>query len=108
MLAADGAFLRETPSLYREYLTPAECRLIDSTPLSSALTEISLIRIMLLRIMAAAYRMRRITLEQQLAMLQAFSRAGLVLASLVRYQHHRFPPSHSLLDALDELDPDDL
>ena len=108
MLAADSTYVRDAPSLYRQFFTPAECRLIDSTPLSSALSEIGLIRIMLLRILAAAHRLREITLEQRLAMLQAFSRAGLVLASLARYHHHRFPPSDCLLDALDELDPDDL
>jgi hypothetical protein len=99
---------REIPSIYRQYFTPAERRLIDSTPLSSALSEISLIRIMLLRIFGAAHRLRQITLEQRLAMLQAFSHAGLVLASLARYHHRRFMPSRCLLDALDELDPDDI
>jgi hypothetical protein len=118
MLATDSTFFpsqtlapapgRDAPSLYRQYFTKTECRLIDSTPLTSALSEISLIRIMLLRILAAAYRSRKIALEQHLAMLQAFSQAGLVLASLARYHHHRFSLNHSLLDALDELDPDDL
>jgi hypothetical protein len=108
MLATDSTFLRDAPSLYRQHFTPAECRLIDSTPLTSALSEISLIRIMLLRILAAAHLARKIALEQHLAMLRGFSQAGLVLASLVRYQHHRFPPSNCLLDALDDLDPDDL
>jgi len=135
MLAADSTFFasqtvpspapgREAPSLYRQFFTLAECRLIDSTPLTSALSEISLIRILLLRILATAQRRaerrpaatahsddmsrRSLTLEQHLAILQAFSHAGLVLASLVRYHHNRFPPGDCLLDALDELDPDDL
>ena len=94
--------------LYREYFTQAERRMLDSTPPQGALSEIGLIRIMLLRILAAAHFARRITLEQRLAMAQAFSRAGLVLASLVRVHHRLFPPTNSLLDALDELDPDDL
>jgi hypothetical protein len=124
MLAADSTyFQRDAPSIYRQFFTPAECRLIDSTPLTSALSEISLIRVMLLRILAAVHRAERlpaaisrsddmsrrsVTLEQRLATLQAFSHAGLVLASLARYHHHRFPPSNCLLDALDELDHDDL
>jgi hypothetical protein len=108
MLAADSAFPGSAPSLYRQYFTPAECRLIDSTPLSSALGEIGLIRIMLLRILAAAHRLRKITLEQRLAMLQAFSNAGLVMASLVRVHHVLFPPTNPLLEALAEMDPDDI
>ena len=121
MLAADVTYFpRDAPpkalpqspmgqaSPYRQFFTPAERRLIDSTPLTSALSEVSLIRIMLVRILAAAHRLRKITLEQRLAMLQAFSHAGLVLAALVRYHHRRFPPSNCLLDALDELDPDDI
>jgi hypothetical protein len=99
---------RGAPSLYRPYFTQAECRLIDSTPLGSALNEISLIRIMLLRILAAAHRMRKLTLEHRLAMLQAFSHAGLVMASLVRVHHRLFPPTNPLLDALAEMDPDDI
>jgi hypothetical protein len=124
MVAADpNYFPRDAPSIYRQFFTPAECRLIDSTPLTSALSEISLLRIMLLRILAAAHRAERLpaatahsddmsrrslTLEQRLSMLKAFSQAGLVLAALASYHHHRFPPTNCLLDALDELDPDDL
>jgi hypothetical protein len=94
--------------LYWQYFTQAERRMLDSTPREGALAEISLIRIMLLRILAAAHQLRKITLAQRLAMLQAFSHAGLVLASLVRVQHRLFPATNCLLDALDELDPDDL
>ena len=94
--------------LYRQYFTQAECRVLDSTPLKSVLSEIGLIRIMLLRILAAAQRQRKITLKQRLAMLQAFSRAGLVLASLVCVHNRLFPRTDCLIDALDELDPDDL
>jgi len=82
--------------------------MLDSSQPSSALSEISLIRIMLLRVLAAAQRLRNITLDQHLSMLQAFSRAGLVMASLARVHHRLFPPANPLLDALAEMDPDDI
>jgi hypothetical protein len=106
--AAAFPFPSSSPQLYRQYFTPAECRMLDSTPPGSALSEIGLIRIMLLRLLAAAHRMRNITLDQRLAMLQAVSHAGLVMASLVRVQHRLFPPTNPLLDALAEMDPDDI
>lgn len=108
MFPANSTFPRSTPSLYRQYFTAAECRLLDSTPLEGALSEISLIRIMLLRVLAAAHRLRKVTLEHRLAMLQAFGRSGLVMASLVRAHHRLFPPVNPLLAALAEMDPDDI
>jgi hypothetical protein len=108
MLAFDSAFPRSASSLYREYFTEAECRMIDSTPLHSALGEIGLMRIMLLRLLAAAHQLRKVTLADRLALLQAFSHAGLVMASLVRVQHTLVPPTNPLLHALAEMDPDDI
>jgi hypothetical protein len=125
MLAADSPFLRDAPPLYGQFSTPAECHLIHSTPLTRALSEIGLILIMPLRrrsclprwkrggrssqgILAAAHRLLKVTFEQRLAILRAFSHAGLVLASLVRVHHRLFPPAHPLLDALAKMDPDDI
>jgi hypothetical protein len=109
MLSSRSLDIAAAPSpLYRQFFTAAECRALDSSPPESALSEISLIRIMLLRPLAAAHHLRKITLDQRLAMLRAFSHAGLVLASLVRLHQRLFPPTNPLLDALAELDPDDI
>jgi len=106
--AAALPFASTSPRLYRQYFTPAECRMLDSTPPGSALSEIALIRIMLLRLLAAAHRVRKINMDQRLAMLRAVSHAGLVMAALVRVHHRLFPPTNPLLDALAEMDPDDI
>jgi hypothetical protein len=108
MIATDSAFPRPVPSLYRQYFTRAECRMLDSTPLDSALSEISLLRILLLRLLAAARRKRPLSLAQHLSVLGGFSAAGLIMASLVRYHCRRFPPGNPLLEALAEMDPDDI
>ena len=108
MLAADSTYPRDAPSLYRQYFTKAECRLIDSTPLNSAMSEISLLRILLLRLLAASRRKRPLSVAQHISILSAMSGAGLIMASLVRYHNRRFPPGNPLLQALAELDPDDL
>ena len=96
------------PQIYRQFFTAAECTLLDGSPCDSALGEISLLRILLMRLMAAAQRLRDLSTKQHIDMLIAFSGAGLVLASLVRFHHEHFGRSSSLLDALPEMDPDDL
>jgi hypothetical protein len=72
-------------TLYREYFTPAERRMLDASPLESALSEIHLYRALLRRLLAAAHKKRSLSLGARLAMLSAVSHAGLILASLVRF-----------------------
>ncbi len=76
--------------------------------MESALSEISLLRILLLRLLAAARHKRPLSLAQHLSILSAFSGAGLIMASLVRFHRRQFPPGNYLLDALAEMDPDDI
>ena len=99
---------KSPPQIYRQFFTPAECRMLDQSPLDSALSEIALLRILLMRLLAAAHRLRRLTIKQHIDMLLALSGAGLVMASLVRFHHKYFGTGSSLLDALAEMDPDDL
>jgi hypothetical protein len=100
----------QPPQLYRLSFTAAECKMLDECPVESALSEISLLRILLVRLLAAARRIRRLSLERHLAMLSAFNGASLILASLVRFQdkYLRLTIGDPFLNALAELDPDDL
>ena len=43
-----------------------------------------------------------------MSILAAFSAAGLIMASLVRFHNRYVGPPHSLLDLLADMDPDDL
>jgi hypothetical protein len=109
MIASTAASPWSTPpQIYRQFFTPAECKMLDAAPQDSALSEISLIRILLMRALAAAHRLRTLSIKQHIDMLIAFSGAGLILASLVRYHHDHFGRSNPLLDALADMDPDDL
>ena len=76
--------------------------------LDSALSEIALLRILLMRLLAAAQCLRDLSIKQHIEMLMAFSGAGLMLASLVRFHHKHFSPGGSLLDLIADMDPDDL
>ena len=116
-----------SPQIYRQYFTPTECRMLDSSPLETALDEICLLRILLMRLLAAArarehpatvahagpttdqrHRIRRLSIAQHLSMLAAVSGAGLILASLVRFHDRYFKQPSLLLQVIGDLDPDDL
>ena len=101
-------FSPSSAQIYRQYFTAAECKTLDSSPLETALSEIEVLRVLLLRLLAAARRLRRLSLAHHLSMLTAFSGTGLILASLVRFHNRYFEPHHSLLDLLADMDPDDL
>ena len=101
-------FSPSSPQIYRQYFTAAECKVLDSSPLDTAQSEIEVLRILLLRLLAAGRRIRRLSLAQHLSMLTAFSGAGLILASLVRFHNRYFEHRSLLLDALADMDPDDL
>ena len=73
-------------SLYRPFFTPAECARLDATPRNDVLSEINLLRILLLRLLAAAHKARALELAAHARLLAAFSHAGIVLARLVRLQ----------------------
>ena len=108
LVSADFSSWGTPPPIYRQYFTAAECRMLDDSPLDSALNEIGLLRILLLRLLAAAHRKRPLSIKRHISMLVAFSGAGLIMASLVRFHDKHFGRGSSLLDALDELDPNDL
>jgi hypothetical protein len=97
--------------LYRQFFTPAECRMLDSSPPENALSEICLLRMLLAQALAAAKARRRLSLKERLSMLTVFSRTTLIMALLVRFQDKYFgfgSPGDNPLDALDDLDPYDL
>ena len=108
LTAAAIPFSPSAPQIYRQYFTAAECKTLDSSPLDTALSEIEVLRVLLLRLLAAAHRMRRLSLAHHLSMLTAFSGAGLILASLVRFHNRHFPRPGMLSELLADLDPDDL
>ena len=96
------------PQIYRQYFTAEECKTLDSCPLESALSEIGLLRILLLRLLASARRRTPLSLARHISILSAFSAAGLIMASLVRFHTRYVEAPHSLLDLLADMDPDDL
>ena len=96
------------PQIYRQYFTAAECKTLDSSPLDTALSEIGLLRILLLRVLAAAHRLHRLSIAHHISMLTTFSGAGLILASLVRFHNRYFPQPGLLSELLADMDPDDL
>jgi hypothetical protein len=82
-----------SPQLYRRFFTAAECQALDSSPADSALSEISLLRILLTRLFAAARRQAqqsRVALGHLLSMLAGFSHATMIIASLVRIEEKGF------------------
>jgi len=120
-------FSTTPPQIYRQYFTAEECKTLDSSPLESALSEIGLLRVLLLRLLAASrarelpatiahtgpttdqcHRFGRLSLADHLTILAAFSGAGLIMASLVRFHNRYFEPRHPLLDLLADMEPDDL
>ncbi len=75
-----------TPSLYREYFTAEERRMLDATPRDDLTSEINLMRVMVARVLAASKQARDLALKQHAAMLAAFSAAGKTIARLVLLQ----------------------
>ncbi len=73
-----------TPSLYREYFTPAERKMLDATPRDDLTSEISLMRVLVARVLAA------------------FSYAGMVIARLVRLQLELHDPMDEYWDKVEE------
>ena len=145
------AAIPSSPQIYRQYFTAAECKTLDASPLDTALSEIEVLRVLLLRLLAAARasehsrraalgraslwanehqasiahpapktargkraspmplpRGSGLSLAQHISMLTAFSGAGLILASLVRFHNSYFPEPGLLCELLADLDPDDL
>jgi hypothetical protein len=83
--------------------------MLDSCSPDSALSEISLLRVLLMRLLAASRRRASFSLKRHLSMLAAFGQAGLILASLVRYESRSdLARGDPVLEALAELDPEDL
>ena len=99
------------PKLYRQFFTAAECKTLDQIPAESALSELCLLRILLVRVLAAAQKRARLAIHLRLAMLMAFSHAALTMASLVRFENKYAGPAaweESLINVVDDLDPLDL
>ncbi len=75
-----------SPSLYRQYFTPAEIAMLDATPIDDLTSEINLLRVLLARLLETSQRLHDLALETHAKVLAAFSHAAIVLASLVRLQ----------------------
>ncbi len=75
-----------TPSLYREYFTPEERRMLDATPRDDLTSEINLLRVLTARLLAASQQAHEITLQTHARMLAAFSAAAKTIARLVLLQ----------------------
>jgi hypothetical protein len=98
----------QAPQLYRQFFTAQECARLDGIDPDSPLHEISMLRILMTRLLAAASRGKQ-TLERLSAMLAAFCRAGCTIASLARiYYRQQGPPPDPLLAALAEIDAEPL
>jgi hypothetical protein len=105
--AANSLLLSTTKSrLYRQFFTREEIRRLDATPPDSAASDIYLLRTLLRRALAASSTIK-LSLNQHLAMLAAFSQAAVSLASLVRihFKQQPEPPDLPLLWAADDDDP---
>jgi hypothetical protein len=85
--------------LYRQFFTREECSMLDRFPLESAVSELSLLRILLVRVLAAAKK-TRLTLKHRFSMLAAFCQAALTMASLARFEFKHQEPGPDLLDLL--------
>ncbi len=75
-----------TPSLYREFFTAEERRMLDATPRDDLTSEINLLRVLVARVLEASQHARDVALKQHAAMLAAFSAAGKTIAGLVLLQ----------------------
>ena len=103
------------PQIYRQFFTAEERMLLDASPVDSALSEISPLRVLLMRLFAnsrkAAVRKSPLSLKRHLSMLAAFSHTGLIMASLARFHAAQFRAGSlgdPVLEALAETDPEDL
>lgn len=85
---------------------------MDSTAEDYASSEINLLRVLLIRSMAAARRARRLSLKERASVLAAISSSGIIMASLVRFEgkyHNPFTElGDTLLQAYAAMDPYDL
>jgi len=97
--AFDPFFSTAPALLYRQFFTSEECRRLDRTPPDSAVSEISLLRVLISRLLAAAKRVK-MTIKRHFSMLSAFCQATSTMASLARFEFHRQGPPISPLDLL--------
>jgi hypothetical protein len=75
-----------SPSLYRQYFTPAERLMLDASPPGDLSSEIDLLRLMLTRVLLASRASDPLDLKTHAGILAGFSAAALVIARLVRTQ----------------------
>ncbi len=75
-----------TPTLYDPYFTPEERSMLASTPIYDLASEIHLLRVLISRVLAAAQRLRRLSLAQHASLLAAFSASGTVMARMAALQ----------------------
>jgi hypothetical protein len=97
--AIDPFFSAAPALLYRQFFTAEECDLLDRTPPDSALSEISLLRVLISRLLADARRVK-MTLKRHFSMLSAFCQATSTMASLARIEFQHQGPPLSPLDLL--------
>ncbi len=72
--------------LYRQYFTSAERQLLDRLDEGDGSSEFNLLRVLLVRAVAASRRLPCDDMGLQSVLLSAFSRAALNLASLTRFR----------------------
>jgi hypothetical protein len=97
--AFDPFLSTASPLLYRQFFTSEECDRLDRTPPDSALSEISLLRILISRLLETARRVK-MTIKRHSSMLSAFCQATSTMASLARFEFKQQGPPLSPLDLL--------
>jgi hypothetical protein len=98
-LALDPFFSTAPPLLYRQFFTPEECDRLDRTPPDSAISEISLLRILISRLLDTARRVK-MTIKRHACMLSAFCQATSTMAALARFEFKHQGPPLSPLDLI--------
>ncbi len=91
-----------TPSLYREYFTAEERKMLDATPRDDLTSEINLLRVLVARVLEASQQARDLALKQHAAMRAAFSHAGKTIARLVLLQLELHDPMEEYWAKVDE------
>ena len=75
--------------------------MLDETPVDDLSSEINLLRLMLVRVLAAMKRARALALKTHAAILSAFSATGIVIARLVRLQVKLHDPSDEIREQIE-------
>jgi hypothetical protein len=87
--------------IYRRFFTREEIRDLDASAMRGAMSEISILRILMARILEDVRRRTRLDLESRFGILIAFCHAAATIASLARLEaRRRGPLPDPLLESL--------